>query len=70
MSRYVVRVVGPAGRETYLAQGREVDDQEVATHYPHPSNAWQAADAYRLKTRNIVCDVVDTRDPESVVPLA
>jgi len=67
MSRYIVRVVGPAGMETYLARGREVAAQDVATHYPHPSNAWQAAEAYQAKTPRIYVDVLDTRDPESRV---
>lgn len=71
MSRYIVRVVGSAaGMETYLARGREVGSEEVATHYAHPSNAWQAADAYRAKAPrvHIYMDVLDTRDEENRVP--
>ncbi len=68
-----MRVVGPSGMETFLAHGHEVYNQDAATHYPHPSNAWQAADAYRQKAQKIwpcllYTDVIDTRDPESVVP--
>lgn len=66
MSRYIVRIIGPAGMETYLARGREVGRQETATHYPHPSNARQAGQAYRAKRAGeaFTYDVQDTRDPE------
>jgi hypothetical protein len=67
MSRYVVRIIGPAGLETFLARGREVSYQHQATHYPHPSNAEQAATAYRAKRQSetFTYDVMDTRgEPE------
>ena len=66
MSRYVVRIIGPAGMETFLARGREVGREEHASRYPHPSNAWQAARAYREKRAGEIFtyDVIDTRDPE------
>lgn len=66
LSRYVARIIGPVGRATYLFRGREVGDEEHATHYPHPSNAWQAARNYREKHKGLVLtyDVIDTRDPE------
>lgn len=70
MSRYVVRITGPAGHSTYLSRGREVGHEETATHYPHPSNAEAAALAYRKATPGVyVWDVIDTRDPESEVRL-
>jgi hypothetical protein len=42
---------------------------EHATRYPHPSNAHQAANAYRAKAEKIwpcppVCLVYDSSDPE------
>ena len=60
--------------ETYLSRGREVGDPDVASRYPHPSNAWQAADDYRRKAKemwpcNLYVDVIDARDPENRVPL-
>lgn len=35
---YVIRIVGPAGRVTYLHRGNEVEDPQDATYYPHPSS--------------------------------
>ena len=68
MSRYVVRIVGPAGYATYLARGRETG-LEQATRYPHPSNAWQAGWDYREKNKGLFTfDVIDTRDPGRRVP--
>ena len=66
MSRYVVLVVGPAGKETFLSRGREVGQEESATHYAHPSAAYAAAEAFLLKhpVGSVICDVRDTRDPE------
>lgn len=70
MSHYVVRVIGPSGRQTYLSHGREVGSEEAATHYAHPSNAQVAADGYLHKTPKIVAEVIDTRDPERRVEVA
>lgn len=64
MSRYVVRIIGPTGRETYLRWGREVTNVDNATYYPHPSNAQVAADGYLRRTPKIVAEVIDTRDEE------
>lgn len=64
MSRYIVRVIGPSGRQTFLRWGRECEQQDNATHYPHPSNAQVAADGYLRKTPGVYAEVVDTRDPE------
>lgn len=64
MSRYVVRIIGPSGMETYLSHGREVHSVNAATYYPHPSNARVAADGYLRRTPRIVAEVIDTRDPE------
>lgn len=66
---YVVKIIGPAGRETFLWRGREVDEEEHATHYPHPSSARRAADAYSDKAKRIwpcppFVGVYDPRDPE------
>lgn len=65
---YVVRIVGPAGWERYLSHGREVELQSAATPYAHPSNAWQAAEAYQQKKRGLYVDVIDANDPENTVP--
>lgn len=68
MSHYVAVIVGPAGLQTYLAHGREVS-YEHATHHPHPSSAWRAAREYRLRNGGVFTyGVIDTRDPEMVVP--
>lgn len=65
MSRYVVRIVGPAGLERFLVRGRETDSMEAATHYSHPANARAAEASYRRKYRQrIYTDVIDTRDHE------
>ena len=66
MSRYIVRIVGPAGRETYLRHGREVESQDNATHYSSPSAAHYACCRYFDKhpRAKFVIDVMDTRDPE------
>lgn len=69
VSRYIVKIIGPAGMETYLARGREVGEQYQATRYPHPSNARQAADAYREKCEKHYAvppfvGVLDSRDWE------
>jgi len=68
MSRYVVRVVGPAGCESYLFRGREVG-MEHATRYDHPSAARKAGESFRGKRCRqwLICDVIDTRDPERTV---
>ena len=68
MSRYVVRIIGPAGMETFLARGREVGREEHASRYPHPSNAEQAASAYRAKRQDetFTWQIVDTRSDSGV----
>jgi hypothetical protein len=71
MSRYVVRVVERDGVERYAMLGRLTDSQENATRFPHPSNAWQAADRmlakFSLNGPAVYIDVIDTRDPERTV---
>jgi hypothetical protein len=66
MSRYIVRVVGPAGRETYLYRGREVE-RDKATRYSSSYAAWIALRAYRKKSGLLILDIIDTRDPERQV---
>lgn len=51
MSLYYVRVVGPAGSETWLTHGREVGTTEAATVYDSPSSAQRAADSYEAKAK-------------------
>jgi len=65
MSRYVARIIGPSGMETYLSRGREVR-LENATRHSHPSAAWKAAQSYRKRhaRETFTYDVIDTRDPE------
>lgn len=65
---YLVRIVGPIGLESYLCRGREVDAQDDATHYPHPSNARRSAERFHRKHPRLYVDVIDSRDPERYVP--
>lgn len=65
MSRYVVRVTIPGEGVKYQQRGRFVDDIEVASRYPHPSNAKRGlASAWtRIPTRfRPVLEIVDMRD--------
>ncbi len=63
---YIVRIVGPAGRETYLRRNREVSE-EKATRYGTAQKAWEALIAYRKKCGLLMLDVIDLRDPERQV---
>ena len=65
---YLARIIGPAGRETYLHRGREVE-RDHATHYAHPSAARHAAEVYRQRVAGmpLMVDVIDTRDEERTV---
>ena len=63
---YCVQVIGPAGRVTYLARGKEVGRPENATWYPHPSNARQAAERYQRRTTGRVMVNILSWDPEGI----
>lgn len=73
MTRPVVRVVGPAGRVTYLtsafiariAAPHETDFPSRAYVFSNPINAWSAAEVYRARHPNVLCDVVDLDDAEA-----
>lgn len=68
MSRYVAYVVQPDGVFRYTLRGGLTGDQELATHYYHPSGARKAARDYvRRHKGKFVTGVVDTRDPERIV---
>lgn len=69
---YVVRIVGPSGRVTFLRDQLEVDIQADADHFMNRAYADGAADMYRDVVRKFwrvppMVDVVDTnqepRDP-------
>ena len=62
---YAVRVVGPAGRETYMTiGGGESDRIEDAFQYQDVHNAIGAAAHYQRTHNNVVCGVVNVNDPE------
>lgn len=71
MSRLVVRVVGPSGRETYLtptyAPTRETDDASKANLFTSEPCALLCADLYREANAGvtIVVDVIDLDDEET-----
>jgi hypothetical protein len=72
MSRYVAKIIGPSGMESYLMRGREVECADNATHYSHPSAARVAIRNYMLrnypnKYQRPIADVIDTRDPERTI---
>lgn len=68
MSRYVTRIVLLDGVERFLVRGRLTDNADAATHYPHPSNACRAAEAFkRAHPGRLYTDVIDSRDPERIV---
>lgn len=67
MSRYVVRVIGPAGRETYLWRMSEVPSQHDAQHFRYPAHAMKRAEEYRAKVPSVVTRVMDTHDVEREV---
>lgn len=65
MSRYAVRVTGPAGLSRYLViGGGESILAEAAFTYRDLHNAWGAACHYQRTHSNIVCDVVNLDDEE------
>lgn len=66
MSRYTVRIVGPAGFELALSRNRRVAP-EHATHYSSPSAAWRALERFQSVYKGFVGDVQDSRDPEWAV---
>ena len=69
MSRYVAYVVQPDGVFRYTVLGRLTDSQDKATRYYHPSAARRAASDYvRKHVGNFVTGIIDTRDPERIVP--
>ena len=66
MSRYIVRIIGPSGMESYLYRATRETRQETATRYHHPSAAKAAGRSYESKFKNppFFWDVQDLRDPE------
>ena len=64
MRRYIARISGPPGSESFLRLGREVA-RENAKHYPHPSAAQRAGRDYTSTRPWLYFDVIDTRGHES-----
>ena len=60
--RLVVRVVGPAGRVTYL-RIEEVETVGKATKMQNSETAWAVADRY-MAEHNVICSVIDADDEE------
>ena len=60
---YLVRIVGPAGKESYLFRGREVP-MDCATRYSSPSAAKRALVEYHPEKFGLYGDVLDENDPE------
>ena len=70
MSRYAVRIVGPAGRATYLTADFN------ATQYESAAKTYRAVEDAEANGRifrqerggNFIWDVVNLDDPEATVP--
>lgn len=60
---YAAQIVGPSGQVTYLSRGKRVG-YEHATHYPHPSSARRAVDAFQAKHKGFIGIVIKPSDPE------
>ena len=63
--RLIVRVVGPAGRVTYLRLV-ECDDIRDASSFEAAAAGWTIAYQY-ARAPGIHCDVIDADDPEAKV---
>mgnify|MGYP001604800684 FL=1 len=64
MSRYVVKVTCPDGMPRYANRNRLAARLELATRYPHQSNAQEAAERMRRRIPrglNPQIEIVDTR---------
>lgn len=66
MSRYAIRVTGPAGHSRYVTlAGLQTDEAERAYAYTDLGVAQQAASSYRnINGGNVICDVVNLDDAE------
>lgn len=68
MPNFYIRIAGPAGRETYLKRGVEVDTEEEAGQYPDLASAEDDMHYYytylRHMGQNVILGIQMVGEPE------